>query len=265
MQGFNQFIFYCFAVFIALSYGCTNNTGGNEGVRLVYPYDYVDYGSIDHVRELAKSVAPYYVKVSIFDLSYQTGNRSTDHGSLLISGASGTVVDASGYVVTAAHIAKDARYSARITTVDGATHDADIVNIDPAGELALLRIVGPYSMPGPPFLLVSPRPGQPVFAIGTPSSRSGIVTVGSIREVRLQKKFQYDEFGFNNPIMLSMHVEPGYSGGPVFDDSGRLVGMIVGFDMRKSVNGGLVPTGDAYAIPAMRIRRFLETFKSSVI
>lgn len=259
---FNKARNYSYVMLAFALSSCAINVGMDESVTLVYPYGNVDYGGIDNIHDVAASVAQYYVKVSVFDGVRGTGIRSTDHGPSLISGASGTVISGSGYVVTAAHIAQDTRHRAQITTIDGGRYDADIVAVDHDGELALLRTTNPINSGISVPYQTNPQRGQAVLAIGTPLSHPGTVTVGRVLTANLRKTFRYGRFVFRDPVMMSMHIEPGYSGGPVFDEQGKWIGMIVGFDLLESDNGDYVSTGIAYAIPASRVHSFVQQRKT---
>ena len=156
----NKRVLACFVFVLATSSGgCVNKSSINQGIELVYPYDHVDYGSIEYIHELAESVAAHYVKVSILQDSSADGRSGADQ-PMLVNGASGTILDGSGYVVTAAHIAKNVRYRAQITMIDGNIYDADIIYIDAGGELALLRILSPHRLPKSVLYQTEPQQGQ---------------------------------------------------------------------------------------------------------
>lgn len=209
-------------------------------------------------RSLAKSVASSYVKIVINKKAVPRTGRDTDSDGGVISGASGIVIDPAGYVVTAAHIARNKKLDARVTTFDGNHHRARIVHVEPQQDLALLKILDGDA----PFQAARPaqaaRFDQPVLALGTPGNRPGAVAIGRVARPIVNKRVRYGEFGFERAIELRMDIEPGYSGGPVFDGEGLLVGMIAGFDLRASSEGRYVGTGIAYAVPAADLVAFVR-------
>jgi len=188
-----------------------------------------------------------------------TGTGREDDSTLrTVNGASGIIVDSAGYVATAAHIAGSTDLMARVTTFDGREHPARIVHVDARREMALLKIRShgtrfPATEPGPAV-----HAGQTVFAIGTPGNRSGAVTAGRVTQPRLDRRIRYGRFGFQGALELAMTVEPGHSGGPVFDAGGKLLGMIVAFDLKRTGSGRMVTTGTAYAIPAPDVLAFFH-------
>lgn len=212
----------------------------------------------DRYRSLARSVARAYVQVTMVTPASPAGEREADPRSRVVNGASGIIVDTAGYVVTAAHIAQDPDLEARVTTFDGNRHRARVVQLDAGRDLALLKMVDGHSS----FHAAQPargvRPGQPVLALGTPGNRPGAVTMGRVVRGEVEKTVRYGDFGFDDAIELRMRVEPGYSGGPVFNADGLLVGMIAGFDLRTADDGRYVATGSAYVVPAADVMTFFR-------
>jgi len=137
------------------------------------------------------------------------------------------------------------------------------VRVEANRELALLKILdhpGPFPAAQPAAGL---QAGQPVLAIGTPGNRPGSVTIGRVALPVLEKSFRYGDFGFERAIELRLDIEPGHSGGPVFDSDGLLVGMIVGFDLREMDSGEYTNTGTAYALPAADLMRFFHRWRQA--
>ncbi|MBS1270065.1 MAG: putative serine protease HtrA [Gammaproteobacteria bacterium] len=229
-----------------------------EGISLKYPYEDVAYSAVGDYRALARHAAPIYVKVTIRMKAPLQVGRIADPSPRIVNGASGIIMDAAGHVVTAAHIVRSTDFEASVTTVDGRVHPARILRVAPERDLALLRIETegvrfPAAEPAG-----DPRADQSVLAIGTPDNRPGVVTVGRITSPRLRQRFRYGDFGFEDPVALAMRIEPGHSGGPVVDSAGHLVGMIVGFDLRRTDAGEYVSTGAAYAVSAADLLNFIR-------
>lgn len=210
------------------------------------------------LRALAESVAPAYVKVVVATETPARAGRDADTNGRVISGASGIVVDPAGYVVTAGHIARRKGLQARVTTFNGNRFRARVVHVAPRRDLALLKILdgdAPFQAARPAR---SARPDQPVLALGTPGNRPGAVAIGRVARPIVDKRARYGDFGFDRAIELRLQVAAGYSGGPVFNAEGLLVGMIAGFDLRASSQGRHVGTGSAYAIPAADLMAFVH-------
>lgn len=227
-------------------------------VHLRFPDDRMSSTDIDNYRSVAQSAARAYVKIVIARKASRRREPGYEPALRVVSGASGIIVDPAGYVVTAAHIARSTAFEARVTTVEGREYSARIVHVDAGREMALLKI----SHQGNRFHAAEPADGvrgnQPVFAIGTPGNRPGAVTVGRVVQPRLERRIDYGGFGFTGPMELAMDVQPGHSGGPVFDTEGSLVGMIIAFDLRGTASGNYVNTGAVYAVPAGEVMEFFH-------
>jgi S1-C subfamily serine protease len=240
LLGLNLVLLFAAAIMVACATGA-------KPIQLIYPHQGVDYSSIRNLGEKTRQVFPYFVKVIVY---------ADDDPATIVGAGSGILIDKAGHIVTAAHIVKDEQYSAVVTTAAGSTLPARIIHVDAGNELALLQIAIKYQAPVELSHVDMLSPGDKVFAIGTPPASSAIVTVGSVRSARLSKSFRYGKYGFRDPVVLAMYIDTGYSGGPVFNESGKLVGMVVGFDPGRVDNDEMEQVGDVYAIPASRLYEF---------
>ena len=241
------------AVVLALA-GCGDVGPGPDPVVLSYPYVVDETVQFDGFERVAQQVSGTYVRVVIHDKT--AGRSAAGHG--IVNGASGCIVDPLGYVVTAAHIAKSTLYGARVTTIDGRVHQGTILHVDPMRELALLKI---EPFPGMQVAAIADtralRVGQWVLSIGTPNNRKGVVSLGKITNPRRDERIAYAEYGYNDAIELQMEVEPGHSGGPVFDTNGHLVGIVASFGLGNTRRVPYVSTRIAYAVPSAAISAYL--------
>ena len=134
---------------------------------------------------------------------------------------SGFVVDASGIVVTNNHVIEGADEVAVILG-DGTSLIAEVVGVDPATDLAVLRVNSPTPLPAVEFgdsdaALV----GDWVVAIGNPFGLGGTLTQGIISARNRQGiAGDYDDF-----IQTDAAINRGNSGGPLFDMDGRVIGV----------------------------------------
>ena len=154
---------------------------------------------------------------------------------------SGFIVDASGLVVTSNHVVKGAD-SVTVTLQDGRKLEARIVGADPKTDLVLLEVDAPESLPVVEFGNSDrTRVGDWVVAVGNPFGLGGTVTAGIVsgrgRDIGAGP---YDDF-----IQIDAPINRGNSGGPLFDRSGRVVGVNTAI---FSPTGGNVGIG--FAVPA---------------
>jgi serine protease Do len=164
----------------------------------------------------------------------------------------GFVVGKNGYVLTCAHVlphdgqmilaynlAKDGRTEAISTT-------ASLVLADPVRDLALLKIE-----PREPLPCVvlhdgkSVETGEVITVIGNPGLGETILTHTMTTGIVSNSDRELDGQRY---IQTSAVVNPGNSGGPMFDSYGRVIGLV-------SLKGDIEGTG--FAVPARVLREFL--------
>ena len=133
---------------------------------------------------------------------------------------SGFVIDAGGYVITNAHLVGDGR-GIVVRFADRREFEATVVGVDPLSDIALLRIEASALQAvriGDPAEL---RPGEWVAAIGSPYGLERSVTAGIVSAVGRT----LPEESFVPFIQTDVAVNPGNSGGPLFNLRGEVVGV----------------------------------------
>lgn len=136
-------------------------------------------------------------------------------------GGSGLIFDPAGLVATNAHVVSGAlRVSVRLR--DGRVLPARIIGVDPVLDLAVLKIEAGAPLPAVTFGdSREAREGDPVWAVGAPMGYGFSVTSGVLSG---RDRF-YDE---TFPVALLQHdaaLNPGNSGGPLFDQRGQVIGV----------------------------------------
>jgi S1-C subfamily serine protease len=136
--------------------------------------------------------------------------------------ATGIVYSEDGLIVTANHVVE---FDEEITVglADGRTVDAKLVGRDPGSDLALLKIEA-EGLTLPPRATTEPRAGNLALAIGRPGPSGPMASFGVISVVgpfnRRSGRDQSDDF-----IRADVAMLPGFSGGPLVDASGQLLGL----------------------------------------
>jgi serine protease Do len=152
---------------------------------------------------------------------------------------SGFVIDATGYVVTNAHLVADGEEIV-VRLADRREFEAAVVGYDVPSDIALLKIEASGLQPariGDPAKL---RPGEWVAAIGSPFGLERSVTAGIVSAVDRT----LPEETFMSFIQTDVAVNPGNSGGPLLNLRGEVVGVNSAI---YSESGGY--TGLSFAIP----------------
>jgi serine protease Do len=169
----------------------------------------------------------------------QGGPRGSDVPQRFGEG-SGFIVSADGYILTNAHVVADAdEVTVRMT--DRREYAAKVVGLDARSDIAVLKIEGknlPVVRIGDPQTL---RPGEWVIAIGSPFGFDNSVTAGVVSATG--RSMQGDQTGMMF-IQTDVAVNPGNSGGPLFNLKGEVVGIN---SQIYSRSGGYM--GLSFAIP----------------
>jgi S1-C subfamily serine protease len=145
-----------------------------------------------------------------------------------------------GLVVTNAHVVAG-EDDTTVTTIDGASLDADPVHFDPSNDLALLRIEAP-SVPG---LEIAPdsRRGTAGAVLGYPEN--GPYAVSAARLGDTSNVISEDSYGdgpIQRPIaFLRGSVRSGNSGGPLVDSRGQVMATIFAATTTGPPGGFAVP------------------------
>jgi S1-C subfamily serine protease len=161
----------------------------------------------------------------------------------------GFLFDPNGHVVTAAHVIEDISNISVILS-DGTVSTATIVGKALRSDVVVLKLDVTTSLP--PVTLAgssSVTPGDAVIAVGHPFDLTNSLTVGVVSQIHRFEDIGGDsEEWLADLIQFDAAVNPGNSGGPLFDENGNVVGMVV-----ATVNP-IFGSGVGFAISTARIR-----------
>jgi S1-C subfamily serine protease len=164
---------------------------------------------------------------------------------------SGVIIDKSGVVLTNNHVVEETE-KLRVSLPDGRTLKGRVAAVDPDTDIAVVKLEATGELPTAKIgESLNLKPGQLAIAIGNPFGLSGgpTVTVGVVSALNRQIQ---TERGVMDLIQTDASVNPGNSGGPLVDSSGRVIG----------INTAIIPFahGIGFAIPideAMKVAREL--------
>jgi|HubBroStandDraft_2_1064218.scaffolds.fasta_scaffold15170_1 serine protease Do len=168
---------------------------------------------------------------------------------------SGFIVSADGYVLTNAHVVADAS-EVTVTLTDRREFIAKVIGIDKASDVALIKIAAtglPTVRFGDPSKL---RPGQWAIAIGSPFGFENSVTAGVISALGRPLNDGSQQTSYVTFIQTDAAVNPGNSGGPLFNIDGEVIGIN---SQIYSRTGGYM--GVSFAIPidlALNVKEQLQ-------
>jgi serine protease Do len=158
---------------------------------------------------------------------------------------SGFIISPDGTIVTNNHVVQDAK-SVSVTLDDGTTLPAKIVGTDPQTDIAVLRVHADHPLP---YLELGDsdkvKVGEWVIAVGNPYGLGGTVTAGIVSaRGRDIGSSPYDSF-----LQIDAPINRGNSGGPLFTQDGRVVGVNTAI---LSPTGGSIGIG--FAIPSNTVK-----------
>lgn len=193
---------------------------------------------------VAEAVSPSVVSIHIEARREMPGffGQPSGRSGIARGNGSGVIIRRDGYVVTNNHVVAGADHI-EVRLRDGRRFGGVVVGVDPATDLAVLKIEA-TDLPTAPFADVSRvRVGQWVVAIGSPFGLDYTVTAGLLSAVG---RGGLGANEIEDYLQTDASINPGNSGGPLVDLHGRVLGintMIVG---RAS--------GIGFAVPADMVR-----------
>ena len=194
--------------------------------------------AIDHVDE------------TVVEISTEVRVSGGWLGNYISSGAgSGVVISSDGYIVTNDHVISGAS-SITVRMNDGSTYAAVVVGTDAASDIAVLWVdteglaLKAAELGCSADLIV----GEPVFAIGNPlGSLGGTVSNGIISATARNININGSKMTL---LQTNAAVNPGNSGGGLFNMAGELIGVVNAKCSEDDVEGlgFAIPVDTAYEV-----------------
>ncbi|MGE0228813.1 MAG: S1C family serine protease [Dehalococcoidia bacterium] len=170
----------------------------------------------------------------------------------------GVVLNKDGHIVTNYHVVENAR-EITVTFRDGTVASGAVVERDEDQDLAVVQVSVPSDVLSPATFADSGgvRPGDPVFAIGNPFGLNYTVTAGVVSA--LDRSSPSGAGGLTGMIQTDAAVNPGNSGGPLFNAAGEVIGINTSIE---NPSGATVFVGVGFAIASNTVRDFASAFLS---
>ncbi len=220
-----------------------NNFGGSSDGKTTVVYENLSSEASEVKEGTVESVAAA-VENSVVEITTEVVSTSNFFGQFVTSGAgSGVIITADGYIVTNNHVI-DGASNITVRLKNGNEYKAELIGTDADTDLAVIKVSAEETLPPAVFgnsdVL---RVGQQVVAVGNPlGSLGGTVTTGIIsaldREVTVEGKKM-------NLLQTDTAVNPGNSGGGLFNLKGELIGVV------NAKSSGSDVEGLGFAIPAV--------------
>jgi TPR repeat protein len=168
----------------------------------------------------------------------------------------GFFITSDGYLLTAYHVARDTS-KIQVFTAKG-LYTAKVIRLDAANDIALLKVDGQEFEALPVQTSREVKVGQEVFTLGFPNIQlqgtEAKYTQGNISSL---SGIADDPRLFQ----ISAAVQPGNSGGPLLDNGGIVVGLVVAKldEIATAKETGSLPQNVNYALKSSFILSFLES------
>jgi serine protease Do len=177
-------------------------------------------------------------------LDNSPGSGPRDRDAPAQGSGSGFIIDDEGFILTNNHVIESAS-RITVTLADGRAFRAEVVGVDPAIDVALLKISGATNLPEAPLGNSDElRVGEWVCAIGNPLGYVHSVTVGVVSFIG-RKLF---DPSLDDYIQTDAAINFGNSGGPLINSRGEVIGINSAISSRASNIGFAVPINQAVAI-----------------
>ncbi|HLF36014.1 MAG TPA: trypsin-like peptidase domain-containing protein [Cyclobacteriaceae bacterium] len=175
------------------------------------------------VIRVSESVSPSVVHIKIAKRSKQLNRRGQPADKEENGSGSGFIISTDGYIVTNCHVVIDA---ARIDVElqDGRSYPGEITGVDPFTDIAVLKIDGESLVPVLFGSSEQLKVGQLAVAIGNPFGFQYSVTAGVISALGRTLRSLNGRL-IDNVIQTDAALNPGNSGGPLVNSSGRVIGI----------------------------------------
>ncbi len=176
-----------------------------------------------------------------------------------VSTGSGFVLDEKGHILTNAHVVANST-DVRVSFSDHRTVTARVIGKDPDTDLAVLAVSLKVPALRPLELGDSSavRVGDPTVAIGNPFGLERTLTTGVVSA--LQRRITAPSgFAIEDVIQTDAALNPGNSGGPLLDATGRVIGVNSQIATGEGSSGSI---GIGFAVPASTVRSVLPELET---
>lgn len=237
------------ALFVAIGFAVGNiySTVNKEEVKANAP---ITTNNTSSTTTLSVADISDLTANSVVEITTSVEGKSYFYGNYTATGnGSGVIISKDGYIVTNNHVINGAS-KVEVTLKDGNSYEATVIGSDSRTDVAILKINADNLKAANLGDSSKLRVGELAVVIGNPLGKlGGTVTDGIISA--LEREITLDGTTMNL-IQTNAAVNPGNSGGGLFNDKGELVGIVV------AKSSGLDVEGLGFAIPINDVKNVIN-------
>ena len=219
---------------------------------IFFLFSFITPAHAEHGSLIAKmqTIGSSLVEVhTVFEKTLRTPNNHLAHASYERTGA-GIIIDSSGIIVTNTHIIANAPHI-YVGLSNGKVYEARVLYSSEA-DFSFIRINSPSPLQPIQWADSSQAQlGQEIIALGSSDYNQQSILGGEITSL-----LQSLSTGAVEMIEINLNLYQGDSGGPILDDEGRLLGLVMA--KRKSQER------KSYAIASNKIRQEYLNYKRNM-
>ena len=207
-----------------------------------------------NLAETIDKILPTVVSINALkNTTYSDGEYYSDSSSEMKSLGSGFLISEDGYIITNNHVI-DGAEKINIKLKGSETNfPAEIIGVDSVMDIALLKISVKVKLPFVEFDETnSKRIGDTVIVVGNPYNLGISVSTGIISALNRNLKMS----SFDNFIQTDASINKGNSGGPMFNLSGKVIGLTSTIYSPDGENVGI-----GFAMPVNDLLPIVEELK----
>ncbi len=180
-------------------------------------------------KKLLTDTSNSYVTMVVYEASLRELQASDDKDPEAVTSGSGFVIDNQGHILTAGHVGVSKGWYVNVTGPNGRVFRGNVMAIRPEADMALIKIADPSAnlKPVEPVSSACLPVGEDIFSLGKPRQKTHTARFGTVASMSFGRPVKYRSFGYPDAMVLRLQTRKGESGGPVFDKTGHLAGMVV--------------------------------------
>jgi len=175
------------------------------------------------------------VSDAIIDVTERVSRSVVRVGAGRWRGGTGTIWSKDGHIVTSNHVVGDMR-EVEIGLNDGSKQVAKIVGRDPYSDIALLKVDSDSLTPVETGNSDNLKVGQFVLAVANPFGRQASATSGIVTNPTFNTRRWWGGGGLDKVLVTDARLNPGYSGGPLVDARGRMIGINAAYANNRGIS-----------------------------